>query len=208
MSKKTLAEKIQYSLKINQLQLSAAQRNQLPNYVETNKYGHFEWTNNINTIQRKLQLFKNLKPKEKRLLIRLYDPSYYGGNNKRNNAVIQPVRNWYLGILAKKYKVPVEWLNLNTGLMGSTRGKHVEYAMLRMYDPHIAGWCPRHRTEKTLARRLSRTYSATINRRVQAAKKELEPLRRVSPLRGRILNLAFPYTQRHRSPSVGRTFNV
>lgn len=207
MSKKTLAEKIQYSLKINQLQLSAAQRNQLPNYVETNKYGHFEWTNNINTIQRKLQLFKNLKPKEKRLLIRLYDPSYYGGNNKRNNAVIQPVRNWYLGILAKKYKVPVEWFQLNPALIGSKRGRHIEYMMTKIYTPSLLTFVNSQRAKKQLARKLSRAYVSSINRRVQAAKKTLEPLRGVNELRSQVLNTAFPHTTRHRSPSVGRLFS-
>jgi hypothetical protein len=204
--KPTLAEKIKFSLLLNQhAGLRMAQRRMYPNYVNVNKYGSFEFNNNLNTIQRKLQLLKNMKQKEKNLLVRLYDPNYYGGN--RNNTKIKPVRNWYIGVLAKKYKVPVEWFQLNPALIGSKRGRHIEYMMTKIYTPSLLTFVNSQRAKKQLARKLSRAYVSSINRRVQAAKKTLEPLRGVNELRSQVLNTAFPHTTRHRSPSVGRLFS-
>lgn len=167
------------------------------------KYGNFRSNNSINTIIRKIQLVKKLLPKEKALLTRLYEPYYAGiGQNVRNNAKIKPVRNWYLGVLAKKYGVPKNWLNENPAIAGSKAGRYIEYALTKKYEPLYAN---KNIARKQLARKVSRVYSAALNRRIATAKKAVKSL--PSPVRERVMNTAFPGTRRHRSPSVGRTFN-
>lgn len=177
-----------------------------PNFLnlpEIEKYGNFSPNDSINTIIRKIKLVKKLLPKEKALLTRLYEPYYAGiGQNVRNNAIIKPVRNWYLGVLAKKYGVPKNWLNENPAIYRSKAGRYIDYALTKKYEPQHAN---KNIAGKQLARKVSRVYSAALNRRIATAKKAVKKL--PSPVRERVMNTAFPGTRRHRSPSVGRAFN-
>lgn len=176
---------------------------QFMNWDEMAKYGSFNSSDSLNTIKRKLQLIKNLKSSEKALLTRLYEPYYAGvGQNVRNNTKIKPVRNWYLGVLSKKYGVPKNWLNENPAINNSKAGKYMKHALAKKYQPREAN---ESIAAKQLARKVSRAYVKTLETRIATAKKATQSL--PSPIRKRIISQAFPGTRRHRSPNVGRTFN-
>lgn len=157
----------------------------------------------INNIVKEIQKVKKITSREKALLMRLYEPYFSNiGSEVRNNAKIKPVRNWYIGILSKKYGIPKNWFEDNPAIAWSKAARYIEYALTKKYAPHYAN---KNIAGKQLARKVSRVYSAALNRRIATAKKAVKTL--PSPVRERVLNTAFPGTRRHRSPSVGRTFN-
>ena len=173
------------------------------NILQIEKYGSFEFNDNLNTIKRKLKLLKNLKSSEKALLTRLYHPSFSNiGYPMRNNAKIQPVRNWYLNVLAKKYNVPKNWLNEVAAITESKPGKYIQYSLGKKYYPRYMN---RNIAGKQIARRVGTLYSKQLEKRISLAKKATRPL--PNEIREPIMNTAFTFTSRRRSPSVGRTFN-
>lgn len=173
------------------------------NILEIEKHGSFEFNDNLNTIKRKLKLYKNLKSSEKALLTRLYHPSFSNiGFPMRNNTRIKPVRNWYLNVLAKKYNVPKNWLNEVAAIAESKPGKYIQYSQGKKYYPKYMN---RNIAGKQIARKVGTLYSKQLEKRISLAKKATRPL--PNEIRGPIINTAFPFTQRRRSPSVGRTFN-
>jgi hypothetical protein len=215
-----LARNIQYSLRVIQSpQYRAWSRNhgwqsaqniwgpQFMNVMAIGKHGEFKFNDNLNTIKRKLKLIKNMTSKEKALLARLVHPSYHGiGNGVRNNnAHIKPVRNWYIGVLAKKYNVPKNWLNENPAIINSKAGNYAMYGLRKTYTPGNMFGSNKTIAGKQLARKLGALYAKRIERRVSAAKKATKSL--PNELREPILNMAFPFTRRHRSVSVGTLFN-
>jgi hypothetical protein len=215
-----LAQNIQYSLRIMQSpQYRAWSRNhgwqsaqnvwgpEFMSFSKLNKHGSFQFNDNLNTIKRKLQLIKNMTSKEKALLARLVHPSYHGiGNNVRNNnAHVKPVRNWYIGVLAKKYNVPKNWLVENPAIINSKAGNYALYSLRKKYAPGTVFGSNRNIARKQIARRVGTLYAKQLERRASAAKKAIKSL--PNELRGRILNQAFPFTRRHRSISPGGLFS-
>jgi len=173
------------------------------NILQLENHGIFEFNDNLNTIKRKLKLYKTMKSSEKALLTRLYHPGFSNiGVGVRKNAQIKPVRNWYLNVLAKKYNVPKNWLNEIPAIVQSKPGKHIQYSLTKKYTPRYAN---RNIAGKQIARRVGTLYSKRLEKRISLAKKAIRPL--PNEIREPIMNTAFPFTQRRRSPSVGRTFN-
>lgn len=161
-----------------------------------NSYGNFNTNDNVDKIKRKLQLVKKLKSGEKTLLWRLYEPYFSNVNSeKRNNNKIKPIRNWYLGVLAKKYNVPKNWLNENPGL-----NPHPKRPLNKKFNPNES------QLQKRAVRRISKARITQLERRSNVAKKALSPLRG-TPFYENILKQSLG--KRRLSPvSPGRLFNV
>jgi len=213
-----LARAIQYSLRVIQspqykawnrqpYRYETAQNRWGPhfmNILQLENHGSFEFNDNLNTIKRKLKLYKTMKSSEKALLTRLYRPGFsnIGYPMRNNNTHIKPVRNWYLNVLAKKYNVPKNWLNEIPAIAQSKPGKYIEYSIGKKYYPQYAN---RNIAAKQIVRRVGTLYSKRLDKRISMSKKATRPL--PNEIREPIMNIAFPFTRRRRSPSVGRTFN-
>jgi hypothetical protein len=163
-----------------------------------NRYGNFNTNNSVETIKRKLQLVKKMKPSEKTLLWRLYEPYFSNVHpEKRNNNKIKPTRNWYIGVLAKKYNVPRNWLNENPGLNPGPKYPLHKKFILEHYPTE---------SQKRAVRRISKARVGQLERRSNVAKKALSPLRG-TPFYETILRQSLGGTRRFNQVSPVRLFN-